>query len=676
MKDIPQPEGAILTWYWGDTEIDHPGNLKGQLDEIRNQGFKGVLVILRNSRYELIDRKVIRAVTQASQWAKRRRLEFWFQADPRQASRTLITKTSEHLECLMPYMSSGRSRTNVKHSVRVKKNKFELKYRIPRTNPLRYLPEKTLQLNPVGVERVFLYQKNDDAIAEETVRDISNACRFHVDMTSRTVTIFGDIRVPDHETWWVLAFPKFETNLFDYAGRESKDLFHHLVEDFFDAGAYLDGVIWDELGCGDQAGLFPVSLSLYNCFKAEFGYDIREVLYALVMDTEAFLHIPIRCDYYTFLRDTAFVAQKEFHQMLNSFFGRTEMGLIHHWVGPETSLRHGCCESLDPWHGIGAGSIGLSEIDHTDPVLPEDVESILSRIIIAKSLGVFSQSQKSFSMLSMPPDTTATTLGFWTDLFSVYSVHWVVRAFHKNGPGQKRNHSHLLYPGHPTWTALMDFNWKMDLLDRVTGFHFPETNVAFVFPVETMLISSPRETEKIGAEIHQLIARLTEMGIQIDVISPLLLRNARFAAGELELFNRYYSALIYPYPTVVYSHVFDILVAMQKCKFPVCFLGDIPRFTNSGESIQHPFQSHLSPGDITPDTLKKMAIRPIFEFPENSLGSLIRTPEGPLFLFTPRHYGVPFEGCVKYEDITFDLPASSGLIVFRKGRKGKVEQIL
>ena len=87
MTEVVSPLGAFIVWRWGDDEIENPIGLRNQLDDIQSKGFSGVFVTLRGTRYELIDRKVIRAVTQVSQWAKKRGLSFWLQADPRQVIR-------------------------------------------------------------------------------------------------------------------------------------------------------------------------------------------------------------------------------------------------------------------------------------------------------------------------------------------------------------------------------------------------------------------------------------------------------------------------------------------------------------------------------------------------------------------------------------------------------------
>ena len=87
MESEDMTQGAFVFWPWGDQEIDNPKILRRQLLDIHAHGFVGALATLKSSRYEFIDRKVLRAVSQASQWAKKRHLSFWFQTDPRQASR-------------------------------------------------------------------------------------------------------------------------------------------------------------------------------------------------------------------------------------------------------------------------------------------------------------------------------------------------------------------------------------------------------------------------------------------------------------------------------------------------------------------------------------------------------------------------------------------------------------
>ena len=57
--------GAYIVWRWGDKEIEDAKLLRQQLQEIHAKGFSGVVVALWETRYEVIDHKVVVAVAQA-----------------------------------------------------------------------------------------------------------------------------------------------------------------------------------------------------------------------------------------------------------------------------------------------------------------------------------------------------------------------------------------------------------------------------------------------------------------------------------------------------------------------------------------------------------------------------------------------------------------------------------
>ena len=321
MEHVKHPKGAFAIWKWRDQEIENPGILRKQLLEIHSRGFSGVLVSFGPARYEFLDRRVIRAVAQAGQWARKRHLAFWFQADPRQASRTFISRTGERTENLLVARSpkDGLSR-NKPNLARVIDNRFELRYEIPRVHTSR-IREISVHFEPSELERTFIFQMEKGVILKDTVQDITPACQFYTNLAQGYAEVFGEIGIPEGGEWWSVAFPKFYTNLYDFAGRQSNDLLLPFIEDLFDACTQLDGITWSdgEVGYITNPGRFPVSLSLYNSFKVEYGYDLRNVLYGLILPLDDGSHTRIRCDYYNLLMSTVCGAQRDFYQMIHSF---------------------------------------------------------------------------------------------------------------------------------------------------------------------------------------------------------------------------------------------------------------------------------------------------------------------------------------------------------------------
>ena len=389
-------KGAFFLWKWENREIENPKIAKAKLIKICSQGFAGVLVDIGGTRYELTDWKVLQTVAQVSQWAKKRNIAFWFHTDPRQASRTLISKTGERTQNLI-VTRKFRDQLNKKNLniTRVVGNHFELRYEYPHVYHSSFVQEKSLCFEPAGLEKVFLFQMTNKTILKDTIRDITSVSHFFTNISEGYTEVFGDVNVPDNEEWWVIAFPKFDTNLYDYAGRKSNDLLYEFIENLFDACANIDGTTWGRGGTGYlvEGGRFPVSLSLYNSFLAEYGYDLRKVLYGLVLNVDDKSHIRIRNNYYSLLMDIVFGAQQDFFRAIHSFFSHLNIGV--HCTSdfprkPADSLLQG---NLDPWRSLYKVNLIFTET-HGEKAFNSDL--FLSTLAIAKSFSIFSEAKTAF----------------------------------------------------------------------------------------------------------------------------------------------------------------------------------------------------------------------------------------------------------------------------------------
>jgi hypothetical protein len=676
VTDQKRPEGAFILWKWGDREIEDPKILKRQLLEIVSRDFSGVLVTLGPTRYEFIDRKVLRAVAQVSQWAKKRHITFWLQADPRQASRTFITKTGERTQNLIvarkPKDGLSRGRVNI---ARVTKNRFKLRYQFPRMHHSPVLQELSLCFEPSGLEKAFLFQKENGVMLKDSIRDITPVCHFFTNIAKGITEVFGNIRIPEDEEWWVVAFPKFDTNLYDYAGRESNDLLNLFVEDLFDACTHLDGISFGEGGAGYVAdlGRFPVSLSLYNCFRAEYGYDLRDNLYGLVLEVDDASHIHIRYDYYTLLMDTVLGAQKDFHQMIHSFFRGVDFGL--HYTGySETQPSIGLVQGkIDPWRSLEIINSPFTDIGHKK-TLEQHLPSFISALAITKSLGVFSETQRAFFSLSCV-NYSEEQFAYLTDLMALYSVHWLSNNHGDTGfMGKKIPEKAEDTPG-PAGQTSKTINHKIHRIGRITEFRFPVANTLFIYPTETIMAIGSQDAEEVILSVNRLIEKLVIEGFQLDVVSSVLLKEGRLSNEGLRIREQIYDSVIFPYPEVLDPKVLDIVSSMDKFGVPILLGGCKPRFTTTGKRIPHVLPLTFDPLEEDLSSLLQGGVRLLFTPPENSLTTLIRQGEENLFLICPNKLGDIVEGKIQYGEISFSVPRSSGLIIFRQEKTGKAEQI-
>jgi hypothetical protein len=669
-----ESDGAFLVWKWGDNEIENPRVLKNQLEAIRLKEFSGVLATLGASRYEVIDRKVVRAVTQVSQWAKNRSISFWFHPDPRQASRSLITTTGERTQNLIVYNKPDKdSKAKSLNITRVKNNRFVLKYTYPTLYYTPIIQEVSLHFDPAGLERVFLFQMENGIIIRESIKDITNVSRFFANMGKATVEVFGEIHVPEEEEWWVIAFPKFDTNLYDYAGRESNDRLRFFIEELFDAGANLSGIVWDEAGyCGD-AGRFPVSLSIYNCFLAEYGYDLRDMLFALVMELDDGFHIRVRCDYYSFLLDTIFSAQNELCSIVHSFFGSIEVGQSYSWPHDKYQSSNYNSEYIDPWRNLKVEEIAIAKIEKIDNIESE-FDTIISSLNITKSLGIFSKGQQAFTSI-LGENLGEEEFIYLTDLMSMFSVRWLVQAY-----GEQKNFSNSfykkpIYPENSMWNNFKNVNFRLNAITKITESKFPSANVLLVYPIETIMSNNFKRAEEIIFHIKKLVCRLLTDGVQLDIVSSELLKKARFKSGFLHIQRRIYQSVIFPYPEILSSQVLELVSTMEKYGFPIFIGGSKPQFTSEAKRIPHEFSLSFDPQVENMDIFWDRGVERLFILPKNCLGTFIQKKDEILLLFCPSKFRGIIEGEFQYGNMVFSVPRSTSLVIFRFGEDKKIYQV-
>ena len=115
---------------------------------------------------------------------------------------------------------------------------------------------------------------------------------------------------------------------------------------------------------------------------------------------------------------------------------------------------------------------------------------------------------------------------------------------------------------------------------------------------------------------------------------------------------------------------------MNRSKFPILIGGKKPAYTKKGKQVPYNFKTTFDPDsdDLTP--FLEHDIKPLMQLPKNSLGTIINTPEGRLFLLCPNCFRGSIEGEVKYKDCCFEIPKTSGLVIFRQAPNGEMEHIL
>ncbi|MBN1783119.1 hypothetical protein JW948_18430 [bacterium] len=658
--------GGFIVWRWGDREIEDPKLLRQQLREIYCKGFSGVVVALWETRYEVIDHKVVVAISQASQWAKARGMVFWLQADPRQASRTLITHTGERTQNLIVTRTqqNGLDPENL-NLAQVEHSRYNLRYEFPKSQQTHIVQEVSLYFEPSGLERVFMFRMFEGSVLRQSVKDITKSARFFANMDEGYVEVFGEVSVPRDEIWWVMAFPRFDTNLTDFAGRQSRDLMHPFVEDLFEVSAYIDGITWDNSGyCGD-VGRFPVSLSIYNSFISEFGYDLRDELLSLVLDFHDEHHIHVRQHYYHLLMETVYGAQAELYRLFHGYFGEIDSNMPHAWHSRQSLSHDLVCGNLDPWEGLATQGSGMTLIGRSD-TMDSGFESMISRLLITRSLGVYSKRRRVYTSLS-EFDFGELEAECWTDLMAMNSLHWLVKAYGHDGKFGEPCFREVVFPSHPLWNEFEIFNAKLNFIGDLTGYAQPEADVALVYPVDSLMAADFQSAEIMIETFHDLIIRLHRAGIQIDVISPGILKEGKLSQDHLRIRHRYYQAVIYPYPDILDSNVLEMISVMKRMGFSIHLGGGKPIYTHEGKKIPHEFDISFDPEDADLSPVLQGGIRPMFQYPDNAMATKIRVGVESYYLVRP--YGVKgtYSGELRDGNCVINIPESSGLQIYHRG---------
>jgi hypothetical protein len=655
--------GAFFVWVWGDGEIEDPRRLRNQLVAFEKAGVSALLAVLGDTRYELTDRKVTRAVAQASQWARKRNLIFWFQADIRKASRSLISKTGEKTQNLfvLKNLDAGYRFDNLTLTT-VREGRFEIRCLYRHELRIPEIHESSLAFEPSGLERAFAFRMQDGFVLSETLRDISDEARFYANPRERAMDVFGAVITPDEQDWRVMVFPRFDTNLVDYAGRENNDALTGLIEDWFDAGASLSGVTWDRGGYCREPGRLPVSLSLFNSFTADYGYDVRDRLVGLVLPMDDGSHVSVRRDYYSLLMDAEFSAYRDFQRTFHGFFGGVDTGIFHDWDGALLPCQ-------DPWRGLGAGASGMTVFSPDATDLRDPSARIFGTLSLARSLGVFSTPGNAFIRARLQSGEE-DTFRCWCDWTCLFSVRWMAEP--ESVQGSDGDDANAETGGTKEWAALLKMNERLRRVEALAGFRTPETDAFLLFPDNALIAADPDEAVLLTAGLLRFIGRLALRGFQVDAASTPFLKAARLSPEGFRIGFRQYHTLICPFAEDLQPDVLAFLTLLENRGVNVFFGGD--RLTGNFDGTSRAVRFDPESDDFS--WLERAGLRPVVQAPAGAIASVVRHSGDTLLLLCPASMNGSFEGEVRTGDWAFQVPVSRELVIYKLMAGGTAERML
>lgn len=581
----------VIFWTWQDSVIDNPNLLSEQLKDIKAHGFEGVYAMLRGTHYQLFDEEMIKAVKTASDACLKEGMEFNWGPDPRLAAYETVKQTGYGAEVILVnkkfnpniIVDGPQPDTLLLNECKVENNRYSLNYEYPMRRDIHLLSEVSLWLNPLSVEKVIAYRRENGKVVKSSIRDITADAHFFVNRSMYYVEVFGKTSLPAGD-WYVFAFPKFMTNMYAFDSPEHEKIMSDLLDEYKKRDVHLNGLWWDEPGYYFQFGQFAISDRIYTDFKNKYGYDLKENLYALILEVDDNSQLKVRKDYFELLMDYVFGGEKRFWDHGEKLFGPLRMGIHQSWHTIPDDMYAGCG---DYWRGLSSVDGGYTDDGAFENYFTTDLAGKYEQtafMILASSLAKFSLDGVAHYNRWGTNYTNEVPV-YWNDLMPLFSNTWlqhcygytgVVGASRGFGPG---------FPDHSSWSILPELNKKTEQVTGITKYKLPVADVAIVFPISTFLTSLQPKTGKMMNDIRRLVGIMPALGIQVDAISDWLFAEGKIQDGVFQVRDQKYKAILLPNSRIVSNEMLATIRELQQLNFPVYFIDELPQLTVDGEKI-------------------------------------------------------------------------------------------
>lgn len=601
-----------IFWLLQDEEIESPSIFKAQFEDLKKAGFTSLYVYLRGNRYHIFDSEVIKAAKQIGELCIANKIEFHFGFDPRFGATYIIQKTGYGAQFLLTspeytnninaqaenLNSFGEEREGL-NEYKVENGKYNLKYNYPNRRDTHILTEVGMWYNPIGVDKVYAYQRKDGKVVSSSIKDITSNHHFFINRSHYYVEVFGNVNLPEGE-WFVTAFPRFMTNMYAYDSKEQQQLFEGLILEYKKQNVQMDGMIWDEPGYYLEFGKYVVSEQLYTDFQKKYGYDLKSKLYALTLKLDDASQLKVRNDYFNLLTDYVVGGEKRCRDIAKNLYGKMRMGIHPTWHD---------IASEDMFHGVGDYWRSLEAVDggYTDGGVYENYMTdnlekrfaAVSYMITAKGLARFSESKKAyFNQWGINFGNDVTT--YWNDLMAAFSNEWINHCYGPTGligggrpvgPG---------YPDHESWAILPGLIKKCKEVNTITSYNLPLGESVIIYPNTTFFGTGAVESAWMERRVLELIGSMPAMGLQTDVIGSNLLDEGEAKNGNLVVRGHVYNTVFLPYNKILSVKSINVLQALIAQKGRVYVGGDVPKQDLDGKPIDLKISTSFSlKGDIT-----------------------------------------------------------------------------
>lgn len=671
-----------MFWIWQDPEIENVSRLESQARDLKAAGFDLVYAMPRATRYEIFDEELIQAVKAASRICKDLGLKFVWGPDPRFASNRATLNTGYGAEMLLVNEEFNRKPTrnenplakSVLNAAIVKDGRYNLRFNYPQRRDVHMLTQVALWMNPSGVDKVFAFQLKDGKLLPGSLRDVTQDHHFFINRGDYYVEVFGKLDLPAGE-WRVIAFPRFMTNVYAFDAPEHEKLLVSLLDRYKQEGLSFDGFWWDEPGYYFQFGQYPISDRIYRDFQAKYGYDLKEKLWALLLESPDRSHQRVRRDYFDLVMDYVFGAQKRIWAEGEKRFGRLRMGIHHCWHSIPDNMYHG---SADYWRGLEAVDGGYTDDNGFERYFSEGLAAKfeqVSYLLVSSSLAKFSRSGEAYYNRWGTRYTKEVPI-YFNDLMPVFSNRWIQHAYGYTGVlGASRGFGPG-FPDHSTWPLLPVLNRRTDRIGEITHFRLPLAEVAVLYPIESFLVAREPENDRRLRQINRLVGAMPAAGVQIDALSDRFFIEAKIDSEGFSVRGQHYKALVVPCASVLPKAAFAKISELKKAGIRVVFADSLPSWDEQGGELGLADCPVFSIGEAEaaetlPARIEALNLpSPCTRLPGAYLGVLPGEAGKVLLMVMPVEPGKPVSGTVTCQGQRVEVEATNALAIYEVSRDG------
>jgi hypothetical protein len=658
----PQPRNqeaglpsSLMVWSITDRVIENPAVLQEQFDDLLRSGFGGVAAFVRCSRYTWHDEPARKALARISSLCRRHGMHCWLGPDPRFVSRSLINET----EGLPLLLFGNRPRAEIfPHCTPITDGHFNIRCELTPRH-VHMLQEVAIEYTPARLAGVYAIRAGATVLGARDVVDITLRARLFYNARDRYVEAFGSWQPDDDGQWNVTAFFLVHASHVDYADRRQLAKYASLLEELRHAGVSMDSLMWDEPGFTCTYGTLPFSHEIARSVQPLLGSPQNKQLWKLAFDSEDGTHIPLRVEYYRSVQQMVIRAQQHTNRVARRLWGSSMIASIHdtwHFESADMcDMNHG---SLDLWEGTKAktgGFVDLGDIQKLrDPESPWYAH-LAAMSVICSSLGKTSKGGFSYNNLWTVGDDDnegwqVTVMDHCVNVMAAFGTRWLAHAYGPVGTiGQEKSFlgSPPLpgYPEHSTWPRFPEWNRRLREHFSIAGNNLPWSNVLVVFPVETLYALADQRADAIASSVFQLLLTLLDAHYHVDVLSPSSLLSGRWRGEILEVQGQQYSAVIYPFASVVDPRVARLLSRRAE-RILYAFL--LPERSTLNRRVLPGKAPYAEDTSGVLQWLERRSVPRPIDAPPSTWVTLTHVAGTSLICVVPSRHGIPYQGKVGF----------------------------